>query len=70
MANPNPVQARLKRRRRCRPGNLNSLIKAVWCTIRDAELSLVDATTVAERCSAVHAMASIAGVYVKLLQIV
>lgn len=69
VANRNPVDARLRRRRRSKPGNLKSLVRAVWCTLRDAELSLVEATTVAERCSAVHAMASIAGVYVKLIQV-
>jgi hypothetical protein len=45
------------------------LIKSVWGAVRDAEIALADAETPAERCSAIHAMASIAGTYAKLLQI-
>jgi hypothetical protein len=67
--NPNPYAARLAQRRRRKAGDLPALTKAVWQTVRDAETALEQASTVAERCTAIHAMAAIANSYSKLLQI-
>jgi HD superfamily phosphodiesterase len=67
--NPNPYAARLAQRRRRKAGDLHDLCKALWQGIRDAETALEQATTVAERCSAVHALAAIGNSYAKVLQI-
>ena len=69
MPNPSPLAARLAKRRRHRPGDLQALLRAVWGAVRDGEIALAEAATGPERTSAIHAMAAIAGAYAKLLQV-
>jgi HD superfamily phosphodiesterase len=69
MANANPLTARLAQRRRRKAGDLHDLCKALWQGIRDAEMALEMATTVAEKCAAVHSLAAIGNTYAKVLQI-
>jgi hypothetical protein len=69
MANHNPVQGRLALRRRRRAGDLRDLMRATWRGVNDAEATLDMAVTVAERCSAIHALSAIAITYTKILQV-
>jgi hypothetical protein len=69
MANKNPVHARLALRKRRRTGDLQDLMRATWRGINDAEAALDMAVTVAEKCSAIHALSAIAITYTKMLQI-
>jgi hypothetical protein len=67
--NPNPVQARLTRRRRRTPGNLAQLMAVVWSVLEDVEMVLegLDGGTPDEICKCAHAVAQVANTYAKLI---
>lgn len=69
MPNPNPVAARLAKRRAHKPGTLADLQKVLWTAIKDAEalLYLADDPELILRC--VHAIGQCAGQYSRLLEV-
>ena len=67
--NKSPHVARLAKQRLHKPGDMQALMAKAWGAIRDAEIALEMAGTVAEKCSAVHAMSSIATIYTKMIQV-
>ena len=69
MANHNPVKGRLARQRNRQRGDLEALMVEVWLAIEKAVESLDLAVTGPERCSAIHAISSIATTYTKMLQV-
>jgi hypothetical protein len=67
--NKNPVQARLARQRKRQRGDLQALMLEVWVAVEKAVETLDLAVSGPERCAAIHAMSSIAGVYTKMIQV-
>jgi hypothetical protein len=68
MANPNPVRARIAKRKRT-SGDMEDLMEKVWGAVCLAEEAIKYASTPALRTSAIHAMSSIATTYTKMLQV-
>jgi hypothetical protein len=68
MANKNPVQARIARRRRRKPGDLKQALLTIWNAINDVEHALNQAQTGEEICRAARAMSACILTYAKLLQ--
>jgi hypothetical protein len=56
VANPNPHQARLAKRRAHKPGTLADILKILWTAIRDAEALLYEAEDADLRLRCLHAL--------------
>jgi hypothetical protein len=71
MANPHPdpLRARLAKKRRRRAGGLPQLTAILWKALLEAESVLQAAEEPALRLRAVHALSQCAGQYAKLLEI-
>jgi hypothetical protein len=65
--NTNPVAARLAKQRKRQRGTLEELLCEAWRGVEAAAAGLAQAITVAERCSTVHALSSMAATYGRLL---
>jgi|SRR4029450_5088122 hypothetical protein len=66
--NPDPIKARLARRRKRKAGDLPALKRAIWQSVRDTQLAAESAVTIPEICQTVHALAAISNSYTKVLQ--
>ena len=69
MANSNPHQGRLARKRRRKPGDLQAVQRLLWTALLEAESVLLDAEDSDQRLRAVHAVSQASGQYVKLLEV-
>ena len=69
--NPNPHKAREAKRRRGKPGNIDTLLRVLWNALLEAEAVLMATEgDNPELClRAVHAMSQCAGQYAKLLEV-
>ena len=69
MANPNPYQARQRKRRRGKVGTLAQTQQVLWRAIVEAETVLDDAEGNNQILQACHALAQACTAYSKLLQV-
>jgi hypothetical protein len=69
MPNPDPYKARLAKRRKRAPGDLQELLRALWNAIADVETVMEGAESVEDVCKCAHALAGCGNTYAKLLQI-
>ena len=69
MANSNPHQARLSKRRAHKPGNLADVLKVLWTALHDAEQLMYAAEEPELRLRCIHAISQVSGQYSKLLEI-
>jgi hypothetical protein len=69
MANPNPVEARLARkRRRTQAGTIRDLTRVLWRAIQRLDEHLADADRDLDL-KAVHALSQIAGAYTRAVEV-
>ncbi len=71
MANPNPdpLKARMAKKRKGRTGDLPALRRKLWVALLHAEDVLENATEPELRLKSIHAFSQTAGQYAKLLEI-
>ncbi len=71
MANPNPHKARMKRRRRPKPGTVKQLTSVLWCAIQRLEdaLASAEAPDTTELCKLTHALSQSASTYLKAVEV-
>jgi hypothetical protein len=67
--NKNPHHARLARARNRKRGDLEALLAEAWTGVEAAAAGLAQAVTTQEIGAMVHALASMAGTYGRLLQV-
>jgi hypothetical protein len=68
MANPNPVRARIAKRKRTH-GDMQDLAEVVWQAVQKAHDNLSYTKASQEKCAALHAMSSIATIHTKIYQV-
>src|SRR5262249_39636677 len=68
MANTSPYKARLAKKRRRKPGNLQEVQRGLWTALCEAEAVLLGADDPDQRLRAVHALSQSCATYTKLLE--
>jgi hypothetical protein len=69
MPNPSPYNARMAKKRRRKPGNLQEVQRVLWTALCEAESVLLEADDPDQRLRAVHAVSQASGQYAKLLEV-
>jgi transcriptional regulator of aromatic amino acid metabolism len=69
MANPNPHQARMAKRRLRKPGDVRSLQRMLWQALIECERVLMHAEDDEMTLRAAHAIGQVSGQYAKVIEI-